>query len=124
MLVVINIEAPTILAMFTSLLLHIYISLVIALLYKGSLINNIYIKIYVYSTNLWWVLSSLVTFYWITRVTAVSSLHLANWMQLDLICTSWDFKADSLAGIILLVIAVTSGIVSSYSLDYMYADAH
>ena len=110
--------------MFTSLLLHIYISLVIALLYKGSLINNIYIKIYVYSTNLWWVLSSLVTFYWITRVTAVSSLHLANWMQLDLICTSWDFKADSLAGIILLVIAVTSGIVSSYSLDYMYADAH
>jgi NADH-quinone oxidoreductase subunit L len=90
----------------------------------GSPVNKVFLKFYIYSTNLWWVLSSLVTFYWITGGPAVSSLHLVNWMQLDLLCASWDFRVDSLSGIMLLVIGVTSGIVSSYSLDYMYGDAH
>lgn len=90
----------------------------------GSLINKVFLKFYIYFTNLWWILSSLVIFYWITRNPAVLTLHLADWLQFDLLCVAWDFQVDSLSGIMLVIIAIISSIVNFYSLDYMYGDAH
>jgi len=90
----------------------------------GSLISKVSLKSYIWITNLWWILSVLVVFYRIARDPAVLTLHLANWIQLDLLCVPWDFQVDSLSGIMLVIIAIISGILNFYSLDYMYGDGH
>ena len=90
----------------------------------GALINRVSLKSYICFTNLWVQLSLLVISYRIHRAPAVLTLHLANWIQLDLLCVGWDFQVDSLSGIMLVIIAIISGIVNFYSLDYMYGDAH
>jgi len=90
----------------------------------GLLISKVFMNIYFSYNNLWWILSGLVIFYSICYNSTVSTLHLANWIQLDLLCVPWDFQVDSLSGIMLVIIAIISGIVNFYSLDYMYGDAH
>lgn len=93
----------------------------------GALIHKVSLKSYICFTNLWVQLSLLVISYRIHRApAALLTLHLANWIQLDLdlLCVGWDFQVDSLSGIMLVIIGIISGIVNFYSLDYMYGDAH
>jgi len=69
-------------------------------------------------------LLGLVLFYRIIRAPAVLTLHLRNWIQLDLLSVGWDFQVDSLSVFMVLLIALIGTIVNFYSLDYMYGDSH